>query len=67
MRLHKKKYFVQMVPSFDFQNNNTYMWYVKTNSGRIILHSKLSGYKNKAQCRNVGKKFASYVGLEWRE
>lgn len=24
-------------------------------------------YSNKAQCRNVGKKFADICGIEWRE
>ena len=40
-------------------------WDIVGKNGRTLLIS--DPYKNKAQCRNVGKKFADMCGLEWRE
>lgn len=41
-------------------------WYIRTYNGHVIAESS-DFYRNKAQCRNVGKKFADKMGLEWRE
>jgi len=42
-----------------------YIWEILTYNGHCVTSS--SSYKNKAQCRNVGKRFTETMGLEWRE
>lgn len=42
-----------------------WQWYIRTYNGHTIIISEW--YFNKAQCRNVGKKFAEKTGLKWVE
>lgn len=56
-----KKDFVRMVQGNDW----AWYWEIITYNGHYICSSE--DYLNKAQCRNVGKKFAQRNGLEWRE
>lgn len=54
------KYFLEMAYKWP-----GYRFVVKPGNGKIILVSKI--YKNKAQCRNIGAKFAKINRLGWRE
>lgn len=63
MKPHKKKYFLELCKFY-----NGWYWDIVTVNGQSIIgENPVKIYKNKAQCRNVGKKFALYCGLEWRE
>lgn len=65
----KSKYFVRIKKCPEllyFGRKNEYYWEVVTSNGHVLLHS-INSYNNKAQCRNVGKKFADISGYEWRE
>lgn len=57
----KPKYFVRMERVM-----NIWVWYLVTYNGHEIGLCK-KHYTNKAQCRNIGKRFAESVGLKWRE
>ena len=59
--MKKKPYFVRMV-----KHDDAYTSEIVTYNGHIVFITQ-SFYLNKAQCRNVGKKFADKMGLEWRE
>lgn len=56
----RAKYFCRMT-----NVNGNWFWDVVPSNGKAILMS--DPYKNKAQCRNVSKRFAEAVGIEWRE
>lgn len=60
-------YFCEMFETFDMSNSRKkgYKWWIVPRNGKKILVSDL--YYNKAQCRNIGKRFADMIGLEWRE
>lgn len=40
-------------------------WFIDMPRGHRVIEPRY--YKTKAQCRNVGKKFADSLGIEWRE
>ena len=46
--------------------SNHWYWYIRTYNGHTISTSH-SVYSNRSQCRNIGKKFADKMGIEWRE
>lgn len=53
------KYKIMMVESVGWQ------WYIYGTNGKCILES--NWYKNKAQCRNVMKRFAKKFKIPYKE
>lgn len=42
-----------------------YQWQIVPRNGKPLRISTI--YKNKAQCRNIGKKISNIFGIEWRQ
>jgi len=63
-KIMKPKYYVEMRKTGGYENS--WHWVIQPTNGGIHI-SESHWYKNPAQCRNVGKRFAIASGYEWRE